>query len=116
MSADSAHDHAHHQNAASGSAIDPVCGMTVDPANAAGAVEHRGKKFYFCSGHCVQKFRAAPESFLHPAPPKLVQLGRVAPAADPTLATGADAAEYVCPMHPEVRADHPSTCTICGMG
>jgi Cu+-exporting ATPase len=116
MSADTDHDHAYHQNAASGSAIDPVCGMTVDPTRAAGTVEHGGKKYHFCSTHCVNRFRADPESFLHPAPPKLVQLGAVAPAPNPTLTTSADAVEYVCPMHPEVRADHLSTCTICGMG
>jgi P-type Cu+ transporter len=34
---------------------DPICGMTVDEATALHA-ERDGKKFYFCSDHCRQKF------------------------------------------------------------
>ncbi len=40
-------------------AIDPICGMTVDPATALHA-EHDGKIFYFCGEHCRAKFLAAP--------------------------------------------------------
>src|SRR5438309_3451198 len=39
-------------------AIDPVCGMAVDPAKAAGSADYRGKKYFFCSKHCVSRFRA----------------------------------------------------------
>ena len=42
-------------------ALDPVCGMTVDPARAAGHVEHDGTTYYFCSKGCVAKFTADPE-------------------------------------------------------
>src|SRR5687767_10675228 len=38
--------------------------MTVDPARAAGSVEHNGTTYYFCSKYCVEKFRAAPEKYL----------------------------------------------------
>jgi YHS domain-containing protein len=38
---------------------DPICGMTVDEATALNA-ERDGKKFYFCSDHCRQKFLATP--------------------------------------------------------
>jgi len=38
--------------------IDPICGMTVDPATAAGSFEHEGKTYYFCSAGCMQKFIA----------------------------------------------------------
>ena len=34
---------------------DPVCGMTVDQATAIHA-ERDGKKYYFCSDGCRQKF------------------------------------------------------------
>src|SRR5689334_10754593 len=44
--------------------IDPICGMTVDPQHAAGHVEYKGETYYFCSTHCVQKFREDPERFL----------------------------------------------------
>jgi P-type Cu+ transporter len=42
---------------------DPVCGMQVDPARAAAQAEHGGKKFYFCSRGCAEKFRAAPDRY-----------------------------------------------------
>ena len=44
--------------------LDPVCGMTVDPARAAGQVEHQGQMYYFCSKGCAAKFTADPERFL----------------------------------------------------
>ncbi len=42
----------------SGSEIDPICGMTVNPASAAGSYNHAGKTYYFCSAGCLQKFIA----------------------------------------------------------
>ena len=84
-------------------AIDPVCGMTVDPEHSAGAVEYEGRKYYFCSKGCVAKFQADPEKYLHPeAKPE---------AMDDTPAN----AEYTCPMHPEVRQIGPGSCPKCGM-
>jgi P-type Cu+ transporter len=43
---------------------DPVCGMEVDPLEAAAAWEHVGTTYYFCSVGCWERFRADPESFL----------------------------------------------------
>jgi Cu+-exporting ATPase len=86
--------------AASG-VLDPVCGMTVDPAKTPHHAEHGGQAFHFCSARCRERFLAEPAKFLAPAPPPPV------PAAPGT--------SYVCPMHPEVRQDHPGTCPICGM-
>jgi Cu+-exporting ATPase len=47
-----------------GSVIDPVCGMTIDAAKAAGTSEHGAKKYYFCSPGCKSKFDADPHQFL----------------------------------------------------
>jgi Cu+-exporting ATPase len=44
--------------------VDPVCGMTVDPATAAAAWEHDGVTYLFCSVGCMERFRAEPERFL----------------------------------------------------
>ena len=41
---------------------DPVCGMTVNPATAAGASERDGQTFYFCSQGCKEKFDAGAPS------------------------------------------------------
>ena len=44
--------------------IDPVCGMTVDRESAAGAWEHDGETYLFCSLGCLERFKADPEHFL----------------------------------------------------
>jgi Cu+-exporting ATPase len=82
-------------------AIDPVCGMTVDLAKTPHHASHAGRDYHFCSGRCRERFIAEPEKFLMPvaAPTPPVPAGTV----------------YICPMHPEVRQDHPGTCPICGM-
>ena len=46
------------------SAIDPVCGMSVQADQAAGRLEHGGKLYLFCSAHCLQKFKEAPERYV----------------------------------------------------
>jgi len=79
--------------------IDPVCGMTVNPATAAGRVDYRGKTYHFCSQHCVHAFQADPEKFL----------GRKKPE------TAKPAAQYTCPMHPEIVQPGPGSCPKCGM-
>src|SRR5581483_11553410 len=88
--------------AAQAGAVDPVCGMTVQPETAAGSAEFEGRTYYFCSQHCVHKFQADPRRYLGEAP---------APAPVPAGAN----VEYTCPMHPEVVSDHPASCPKCGM-
>jgi YHS domain-containing protein len=44
--------------------IDPVCGMEVDPKNAAGSHEYKGTTYYFCSTGCLEDFKEDPESYL----------------------------------------------------
>lgn len=46
-------------------AIDPVCGMKVDPATAAATREHDGTTFYFCSPQCAQTFDSDPHRYGH---------------------------------------------------
>jgi len=48
------------------SAIDAVCGMTVDPATAAHKYEYEGNNFYFCCRPCLEKFRAEPHKYAQP--------------------------------------------------
>ncbi len=47
-------------------AKDPVCSMTVDTATAKDA-SYEGRKYYFCSTDCRDKFKQAPTTYL-PAP------------------------------------------------
>ncbi|MGE5059611.1 MAG: HAD-IC family P-type ATPase, partial [Betaproteobacteria bacterium] len=124
------------------SAIDPVCGMTVDPARAPGKQKHGEETYYFCSRRCMVKFIANPDAFLKPGPQEVpdpsaveISMHRAAKRVQ-TSSTGADAPEisadrvaessqpakkdhgagvYVCPMDPEVRQDKPGPCPTCGM-
>ena len=43
--------------------IDPVCGMTVDPATAAAKTCHDGVEVYFCAEGCKQAFEAHPKKY-----------------------------------------------------
>ena len=43
---------------------DPVCGMQVDPAKAAGTSQYQGQTYYFCSKGCKTKFDANPGQFV----------------------------------------------------
>ena len=51
-------------------AVDPVCGMTVEKAKAADRVELQGETHFFCSKQCGKKFREAPASYLQKAETK----------------------------------------------
>jgi len=119
--------------------LDPVCGMTIAPEDAAGHVEHEGATYYFCNPSCLEKFKAAPTNYLQPRNPKLPQNGgdkveytcpmdpevrQMGPGACPkcgmalepaTIALPKSRTEYTCPMHPEIVRDGPGSCPICGM-
>lgn len=44
-------------------ARDPVCGMQVDEAQAAGRSEYQGQTYYFCSASCKQQFDQNPQRY-----------------------------------------------------
>ena len=45
-------------------AIDPICGMSVDPATADYRSVHDGKTYYFCSRGCKERFDKDPGGFV----------------------------------------------------
>jgi Cu+-exporting ATPase len=47
---------------------DPVCGMDIDPATAAGKSDYKGQTYYFCATGCKIDFEKDPEKYLHPIP------------------------------------------------
>ncbi len=91
--------------AAAPSAVDPVCGMTVDPAHAAGSATFEGQTYFFCNPSCKQRFEADPHKYLHQGVKEAM-----APVPPPT-----GLVEYFCPMDPEVVSDRPGACPKCGM-
>jgi xanthine dehydrogenase accessory factor len=44
-------------------AVDPVCGMDVDPARATYQMEHHGRSYFFCCPRCRAAFAAEPQHF-----------------------------------------------------
>ncbi len=84
-----------------GNAIDPVCGMTVNIANAQHIFEHHHHRHYFCSAGCKVKFQTNPVKYLE-ASAKVNE-----PVGEGAIST--------CPMHPQIQQPGPGTCPICGM-
>ena len=94
---------------------DPVCGMAVT-AESSHHVEHEGRPYYFCSARCESKFAADPPAYMAKAaaPDAPAAEAGLAPSATQSKAEPADGV-YTCPMHPEIRQDHPGNCPKCGM-
>ncbi len=137
------HVHHHHRDGTEhhqGRYVDPVCGMRTDDATAFQAYQDGDTTRYFCSDHCLARFRDNPEAFTGhggdeqqgdarsagtvytcPMHPEIRQPGpgscpkcgmALEPAAPVAQATRT---EYTCPMHPEIVRDRPGTCPKCGM-
>ncbi len=93
---------------AAAKAIDPVCGMTVDPETTPHHATFEGEDYHFCSAKCRERFAARPEIFLE------VHDHAHDHGHRPAGEDGKDAV-YTCPMHPEVEQIGPGTCPLCGM-
>ena len=48
-------------------AIDPVCGMTVDTTTSQLSLMHDAKVYWFCGRGCLLEFRDDPGKYLDPA-------------------------------------------------
>jgi Cu+-exporting ATPase len=100
---------------AAGPETDPVCGMIVDPATAAGSATHAGTTYYFCSRHCLERFKADPDRYLGGSATPSHSCCRAETPVAATPAPAAAGVKYTCPMHPEVVQYGPGTCPKCGM-
>ena len=90
---------------------DPVCGMDVTDKSDYHA-EHAGSHYYFCSNHCLQKFKQNPQQYI-PGENVSQHTNAAAHCADDSCAISYQ--QYTCPMHPEVVQDKPGSCPKCGM-
>lgn len=104
---------------------DPVCGGEVreDTPWKAG---YQGKTYFFCSRACRDKFTQTPEEILSHPPDSghgmkmegmdmpMHHHGDMVHSSLPP-APDSPGAVYTCPMHPQIRQDHPGACPICGM-
>ena len=98
-------DHTHHVSSQPNSSDhsqlkDPVCNMNVTDQSVH-HFDYQHHPYYFCGAKCRTKFIADPQAYLHPIPkePEPVKPGAI----------------YTCPMHLEIRQDHPGSCPLCGM-
>jgi P-type Cu+ transporter len=121
---------------------DLVCGMDVDPAKTGLKYDYKGQTYYFCSKHCLEKFKKnpakiilgdmhsdsealAPKSlagaiYTCPMDPEVKQEGpgscpKCGMALEPLMPSIATKTEWTCPMHPEIVKDEPGSCPKCGM-
>ncbi|MGH9444709.1 MAG: heavy metal translocating P-type ATPase [Terriglobia bacterium] len=121
---------------------DPVCGMQVDPRNAAAQSNYQGHAYYFCGPGCLDKFNKDPAAYLSPethghvtesasprtrnenACPMDPEVRQAKPGACPkygmtlkpeTPSFPGSRTEYTCPMHPKIVRAGPGSCPICGM-
>lgn len=85
-------------------AIDPICGMTVEPETAAGRVEYKGEAYYFCATSCLERFRADPEKALSKQPLHLITI--------PTSPTARKPLPMMMPAAPAVGGARDP---VCGM-
>ncbi|WP_242500182.1 heavy metal translocating P-type ATPase [Nitrosomonas eutropha] len=67
-------------------------------------LELDGQLFYFCSTGCQAKFSAGPAKYLSKSQ-----------SSEQSTQAAAPGTIYTCPMHPEIRRDHPGNCPKCGM-
>jgi len=97
-----------------GIAIDPVCGMRVDPAHAAAQACLDGQHYFLCSKGCAARFRADPTRYLRKS-----EFDQPVATAGPGFNLPRDStvptAPYTCPMQPQVVVAHPGLCPVCGM-
>jgi len=91
-----------HEPGVQGPYADPVCGMSTEDESAFIPYEHEGETLYFCSDHCLAKFKDDPGAY--------GGRGEQEPAAKKK-----SGGVYTCPMHPEVVQDMPGACPKCGM-
>ncbi|MDH1707341.1 heavy metal translocating P-type ATPase [Acinetobacter johnsonii] len=101
---------------------DPVCGMKITQ-DSTYHHEYEAKKYYFCSQKCQSKFISDPKLYiLNLEKSKNIEktIGHhhssnnssLVPINQKNIDNGT---LYTCPMHPEIRQDHPGNCPKCGM-
>lgn len=83
-------------------AIDPVCGMTVEVKDDTRSEVYSDETYHFCSEKCQTSFTLDPYFYAS---------GNAA-SAPQQAPTGT---QWTCPMHPEIIRDEQGSCPICGM-
>ena len=105
---------------ADATAVDPVCGMTIDKTTAKHTAEHEGRTCYFCCDGCRATFLADPARYqgndnTHGRGPSHDRGHAQIRATATAQAPSGEPVIWTCPMHPDVRKASPGSCPKCGM-
>ncbi len=84
------------------SAIDPVCGMSVDLNAGKPTLSYKGRDYHFCAQKCHDRFEVDPYFYLSGNNKK-------------QKSAAPDNALFTCPMDPEIVQEGPGVCPKCGM-
>ncbi|MBT8764482.1 heavy metal translocating P-type ATPase [Desulfohalobiaceae bacterium Ax17] len=102
--------HSQHAHTIKKEFVDPVCGMKTENENEFLQHKHNGQTYYFCSKHCLEKFRHNPKDYIGGG----IQ-DNLDNMSNDTRELSHKSQIYTCPMHPEIKQDAPGTCPKCGM-
>jgi Cu+-exporting ATPase len=80
--------------------------MSTEDKHGFAAYEHEGQTYYFCSDHCLGKFKDSPGTYT------TMEGDNAEPSED---TSGEAGVIYTCPMHPEIEQANPGSCPKCGM-
>lgn len=97
---------------------DLVCGMDVSTDSKLNYT-YDGQKYYFCSSHCLDKFKATPADYLKQDNDKDSCCSKNHNHDHKNMSTSTTPINedtiYTCPMHPEIKQVGPGNCPKCGM-
>jgi YHS domain-containing protein len=85
--------------------VDPVCGMTVSPENAAASATVNGKAYYFCNTGCYDKFMSDPKTYVAAAGQEMDSHDHVSEASH-EMGSHSHGAESEHTMSSETGAEH----------
>ncbi len=110
---------------------DPVCGMTVNPAQSKPESVFNSTRYFFCGPKCKIKFDENPQLFTShtgkniaekhssdKSPSEcaiMIKTQSAPPVTEEITSRTTNSNVYTCPMHPEIRQNQPGNCPICGM-
>lgn len=92
--------------------VDLVCGMSTEDKSAFAELAHQGIGYFFCSDHCLEKFKEDPKSYAgNPDQDTSNEKEDLVEIEE----TPSEVQTYTCPMHLEVRQEEPGACPKCGI-
>lgn len=74
-------------------AIDPACGVEVDPTDPGASTTHQGTKYVFCSEGCKEHFEANPDEYVD-STTESIELGQIGDVRTQRLSTNEENGQF----------------------